>query len=349
MKKLIVSLLLIVFVGIGALGLYGFYFVSTPASGDTTEKVFDVPPGSSLIRVANRLEKEGLIKNAKALTLYARLIGKSTSLHVGEYSVNPGMTPRQILDVISSGKSIAHMITIPEGFNIFEISQVLEQKWPGRGEEFLRVTRDPNFVKELLGTERPSLEGYLFPETYAVTKYMGTEAIVRMMYAKFVEVYSALMKENSKIKMDKHTLVIFASLIEKETGAPEERPLISSVFHNRLRQKMRLQTDPTIIYGHWVTTGEYLSNIRRVHLTEANDYNTYVISGLPKGPIANPGLESLRAALNPVESDYLFFVSRNDGTHVFSKNYQDHNTAVKNYQLNPAARAGKSWRDRKKE
>jgi UPF0755 protein len=148
--------------------------------------------------------------------------------------------------------------------------------------------------------------------------------------------------------LDRHQVVTLASIIEKETGAPDERALVSSVYHNRLRLKMRLQADPTTLYGKMVTSGHLENNITRADLKTANAYNTYVIRGLPLGPIANPGLESLKAAVNPANTDYLYFVSQNDGRHVFSRDFKSHASAVAALQKNPSARRGKSWRDLKK-
>ena len=258
------------------------------------------------------------------------------------------MTPREVLDVLAEGKSVIHLVTFPEGYNLYEMTQTLNDKWEGRGDEFLEAARDKGLIKELLKLDAISFEGYLFPDTYSLTKYTSAKEIIKMMVNRFNKTYEEIISEESKLKMDRHDHVIFASVVEKETGAPEERPMISSVFHNRLRKKMRLQSDPTIIYGHWVKTGEYLKNIRRKHIKAPTAHNTYSVKALPIGPVSNPGKESLRAALNPVESDYLYFVSRNDGTHVFSKTLKQHNAAVREWQLNRKNRQGKSWRDLKK-
>jgi len=173
------------------------------------------------------------------------------------------------------------------------------------------------------------------------------------MVQRFLKTYKKIRNENRfqvdlAILPNRHSIVTLASIIEKETGAAEERPIISSVFHNRLNKKMRLQTDPTVIYGILDKTGVMTKNIRKKDLREPNKYNTYTFRGLPVGPIANPGKEALLAALQPEPTDFLYFVSRNQGTHVFSKNYRDHTNAVRRFQLNRAARKGKSWRDLKK-
>ena len=171
-----------------------------------------------------------------------------------------------------------------------------------------------------------------------------TTLIVKMV-EHFLTVYKEVQKKGSFSHWEQNEIVTLASIIEKETGAPWERPLISSVFHNRLNKNMRLQTDPTVIYGILHEKGVFLKNLKKIHLKQYTPYNTYTFKGLPPGPIANPGKDALLATLQPAKSNYLYFVSRNNGTHVFSKTYREHSKAVRQYQLNPKARRGKSWRD----
>lgn len=345
MKKLMALILALGFLVLGSGALYGFLFVTSSAGNDNTPILFDVAPGSSFSKVSRQLHEKGIISDARLFSLYARLSGAATSLHVGEYQLSPTMTPREILSVLADGKSVVHLVTFPEGYSLHEMTMVLNDKWSGRGDEFLVAARDKSLIKKLLKIDALSFEGYLFPDTYSLTKYTTAKEIIQMMYSRFEKAYAEVISQSNKKNMDRHAHVTFASVVEKETGAPSERPMISSVFHNRLNKKMRLQSDPTIIYGHWVKTGEYLKNIRRKHITAPSDHNTYTVKALPIGPVSNPGKESLSAALNPVESPYLYFVSRNDGTHVFSKTLKEHNAAVRKFQLNEKARQGKSWRD----
>jgi UPF0755 protein len=196
-------------------------------------------------------------------------------------------------------------------------------------------------------TQIPSLEGYLYPETYSFSKFTGATAIVTTMVEKFLNEFQQVI---GPIPLPfrglaRHQLVILASMIEKETGAPQERPLIASVFYNRLAKNMKLQSDPTTMYGYLVETGKPLKNITRNDLLRATPYNTYTVPSLPLGPIGNPGRDAIAAAVKPAESGYFFFVSHNDGTHQFSGTLADHNNAVKKFQLDPKARDGKSWRD----
>ena len=255
--------------------------------------------------------------------------------------LNKGMSPLEILDILKTGKSIEYVVTFPEGHNMYEMAEILHKKGFIKKEDFLKQASDKAFIKGLLGGGYETLEGYLFPDTYNISKATSAKSFIKTMVQKFLDTYKAL--KNGK--MTRHQVVTLASIIEKETGAPEERPLISSVFHNRLRKSMRLQTDPTVLYGIMDKTGSMKKNITRKDLTTPTRYNTYTFKGLPHGPIANPGIMSLRAALSPSTSEFLYFVSKNDGTHEFTTKYKDHVNAVRKFQLNRKMRQGKSWRD----
>lgn len=329
-----------------------FQFLFQGAGSNSQEVVFEVAPGESLTVVARNLEEKNLIKNSKLFLFYARAKNQSKSLKIGEYSLRENMTPHQVLNVITSGKSIMRSLTLSEGLNIYDIASVVELSGLASKDYFLKLVRDPKLISSLLGEEAKtqsiqSLEGYLFPDTYNFTKYETIESIVRNMVGHFLKVYSDIESHQKQMGWTRHQIVTLASIIEKETGAAWERSLISSVFHNRLQKRMRLQTDPTVIYSMTLMRGEIPKNITRADLRHPHPYNTYVISGLPPGPIANPGREALLAVIQPKPSNYLFFVSQNDGTHVFSATYEEHNKAVQTYQLNPKSRQGKSWRDLK--
>jgi UPF0755 protein len=319
--------------------------VFVPGGSADRPVVVDVPPGTPFVRVARELQDKGLIASALEFRIYAKLAGTQDSVKVGEYALDGDMNFIEIMERLSSGRGILHPVTIPEGFNIYEIAQRIDESGLLGRDEFLRTVKDPALVKELLGESRPSLEGYLFPETYQITKYSTSGELVRSMVRRFFEVYNTAVEPNARIKMPRHDIVILASIIEKETGAPEERGLISSVFHNRLQKNMLLQTDPTVLYGILEQTKVMKNNITKEDLQTPSRYNTYTQRGLPFGPIANPGAAALLAAVQPETSDYLFFVSRNDGTHVFSRTYADHNKGVREFQLDRKAREGKSWRD----
>ena len=332
-----------------AFGFFGYQLFRKPVSDDRTEIIFEVAPGVPFSQTAANLQENHLIRNAKAFQWYARLRGQAGKVKVGEYSLNKAMTPDEIISILVSGKSIARSITVAEGLNIFDIAALFEKQGIGTRSEFLDAVHDKTFIKSLLGEDLTSLEGYLFPETYKYTKFEGTRALITQMVKRFLIVWNEqLSTELSKLRWSRHQVVTLASIVEKETGAANERPLVSSVFHNRLLKRMRLQTDPTVLYGMAVRDQKVPTNITRDDLQNPTPYNTYVIESLPPGPIANPGKESLFAVFNPANSKYLYFVSENNGTHRFSETLQQHNKAVQQFQLNAKARENKSWRDLKK-
>lgn len=364
------GLTLVITLFVGLLGYAGWLFfraASVPMSTSDHEVIFEVKPGESLGRVALRLSDKNLIGDPKMFKWMAKLKGQGSKLRVGEYSLRANMTGSEILDVLSSGVSLKRVFTVPEGYNRYEIAAIFERSELGPSQSFLKASEDQILAKKLLGESLSSLEGYLYPETYHFTKFTSAEEVVSTMVKRFLQEYDSISQgansqgTNSqgvnKYSLDKdrplyiktrHQVVTLASVIEKETGAPEERPLIASVFHNRLQKGMKLQSDPTIIYGILDLTKQITKNITRKDLQTPTRYNTYTVPALPYGPISNPGKDALAATLQPAKSDYLYFVSRNDGTHIFSKDYEAHNQAVRRFQLDPRARQGKSWRDLKK-
>ncbi len=330
-------------------GFYAFRFVSTGTGLGSQEVVFDVPNGMSFHTVAQHLEAQNLVTSALGLRLLARLTHQAAKVKIGEYALNHAMTPQEILDVLVSGKSILYSITFPEGANIYEMAAVLQTNNIYKANEFLAAVHERKLIQELVGVESSSLEGYLFPETYNVTKFTPLKEFIGNMVQNFKAAYAAIPPPPAGLPaLSRHELVTLASMVEKETGAPEERPIIASVFYNRLQKGMKLQSDPTILYGIWVNTGAYKANITHADIIAPTAYNTYTVPRLPAGPISNPGRESLTAVLHPAISSYLYFVSHNDGTHAFTATYEDHSRAVKKFQLNPSSRTGKSWRDLKK-
>lgn len=321
---------------------------------DSTEQVevFEVLPGSSFIGVTKRLKELHIISSEFGFKVLATILGFTKKIRVGEYAISCENTPLEILQTLASGKSITRPITFPEGYNMYEMAELVEKSGIAKKEEFLQWTTDKDYIRELLGVDLHSLEGYLFPETYSITKYDGAKKLIRIMVERFNRVFNKVRKQaqisSNYHPFSRHDAVILASIIEKETGAPEERPLISSVFHNRLRKKMRLQTDPTVLYGILDMTKEMKKNITKKDLQTPSRYNTYTMRGLPYGPIANPSEQALLSALSPESSSYLYFVSRNNGTHVFSETLAQHNDAVKMFQLDKKMREGRSWRDLKR-
>ena len=321
-----------IFVGLSGIAYYAidlFRYAERPADANGVQISVTVSPGQDFGVLSNLLGKQGLVSDPARFRLYARLKGYDRRIKAGEYALSSTMSPSNILRVIMSGKVQLHRITIPEGYTIEQIARAVEKADLGPASGFLGVATDA----ELLDRERiegGSLEGYLFPDTYYFPKGVSAEKIIRTMVSRFQAVFPAEWKKRAEdLGFSIHDVVILASIIEKETGAAFERPLISSVFHNRFKKRMRLESDPTVIYG----IENFDGNITRKHLTTPSPYNTYTTRGLPFGPIANPGKASLEAALYPADTSFLYFVSKGDGTHQFSVDISAHNQAVRKYQL----------------
>jgi len=330
----------LVFISIGLFFLVvvflslGFaFFLMSPADKGGADQVFIVKEGSSLKEVAGDLETRGLITNKTLFVLWTRVKGYGKDIRAGEYSLSPAMAPVQLLEILRKGLVILYPVTIPEGFTRDQIADALAAKGLADKKRFLELTRDKTLLRQY-GISGPTFEGYLFPDTYHFSRGMPTSAVLDTMVKRFKQVVSPLVDKSQGTGMKFEEVVILASIVEKETGKPEERPLIASVFLNRLRLGMRLESDPTVIYG----IENFGGDLKKKDLTEKTPYNTYVIHGLTPGPIANPGLESIKAVMDPARTDYLYFVSRNDGSHQFSKTLAEHNRAVEIYQK----RKGKS-------
>lgn len=347
MRKVLAVLLTLILAGTVAVAVQAISFMSSHPSDSTESAIFNVMPGESFASVAKHLEESGLVSDALKFRLLARVLHSGNKVRVGEYAIPKNSVPREVLKIITSGKSIEYSITFQEGINIFEMAAALDKQGIVSGKEFLALCKDPQFLKDALGYALESCEGYMFPETYKITKFTGAKELMRNMIQNFITNYNSI-TPNPSLDMNRHQIVTLASIIEKETGAIDERQLVSSVFHNRLRKGMRLQTDPTIVYGILDSGRTYDGNIHKSDLSTPTRYNTYVINGLPPGPISNPGKQSMFAAIYPARSDYLFFVSRGDGTHVYSSDYKVHEKAVGQFQMDAKARQGKSWRDTSK-
>ncbi len=321
--------------------LRGLASAADPEGG---ERVFEVAAGESLSRVAQRLSQEGLVRETpffgpRSLVLYARLRGIDRQVKSGEYDLSVAMTPAEILEKLVSGAVKTHEITLPPGWHVRELAARLEQAGILSAEAFAERAFDPQFAHEL-GVEADSLEGYLFPETYRFRRGTPPEEVLAAM----VDQFRAAWTDEDRARLEAyrwslHDVVTLASIVEKETSVPEERPRIAAVFDNRLKRRMRLQSDPTVIYGILATRGEFDGNIRRRDLETDTPYNTYTRGGIPPGPIASPGMEAIRAVLAPADVPYLYFVSRNDGTHYFSTLLRDHTNAVNRFQKQRRTRA----------
>lgn len=340
---------LITSVGLGLLlllGVLGYrYTHESKDRNSSATLIVEVAKGTKPLEIVKKLESENVIANASHFYWTGKLLGYWGKLKMGEYEVSPRMTTLEILNILTSGISVMKTLTIPEGDNMYQVAEKIAEKGFGDAQEVLDLCRDPGFMKKL-GFEEPlprTLEGYLYPESYFLNKTITVEQILTQMVKTFRSHWKKEFDNRAReLKLTPHQVVTLASVIEKETGAASERPMISSVFHNRLRKHMKLQSDPTTIYGLWEN---YSGNIHKKDLMSKTPYNTYVIPALPIGPITNPGIEAIKAALHPATSEFLFFVSHNDGTHEFTKTFKDHQNAVVKFQINKDAREGKSWRD----
>lgn len=307
------------------------------------DKTFTVRNGDTFGKINQRLHNEGLISDKRMFHYYAKYKNVLTKFRAGSFTITTGSNMTQVLDTLVNGQPNLTSITIPEGKNMYEIAKLFAASGITSEKDFLDAVQHPDLISQL-SIQASSLEGYLFPETYRFAPETPAKSIVKSMIDLFNDRIKGL--DFNHPFLNKHQVIILASVVEKETGAKIERPLIAGVFTNRLKKRMRLQSDPTTVYGIW---SRYAGNIRKSDLLELTPYNTYKIPALPVGPISNPSLEAIQAVLNPAQHDYLYFVSKNDGTHVFSKTYQDHEKAVDDFQRNARARQGKSWRNLKQD
>jgi len=286
-----------------------------------------VERGDGLNVVALKLEHSGVVRSALVLKLLARWQQQGSKIQAGSYRFSNPATPMTVLNRLVLGDVEKVSLTIPEGFALQQIIDRMAVNGFGQKEELINLAHDSKFIKSL-NIKATSLEGYLFPETYVFAPGVGEEQLLEMMVAQLRRHIGAeLQSQATKLGLSLHQWLTLASIIEKETGIVAEMPLISSVFHNRLKRNIPLQTDPTVIYG----IKDYDGNITRKHLKTPTPYNTYLISGLPPGPIASPGLAAIKAAVQPAQSKYLYFVASGDGGHKFSKTLREHNVAVQEY------------------
>ncbi|MGD8530759.1 MAG: endolytic transglycosylase MltG, partial [Syntrophobacterales bacterium] len=282
------------------------YFLRTPASSDPVEVIVEVPMGTSLPALTVMLEEKGVVRNAVKFRWLARLKGAANQIKAGEYQLSTGLRPMELLDKLVRGEIILRQITFPEGYTIRQMAQLLAAQDLANADLFIAAATDADFVHQL-GIQASSLEGYLFPDTYRFARGLTAESIVRSMVARFSEHFGPAQEDQARqLGYTRHQVVILASVVEKETAVAAERPLIAGVFMNRLRRRIRLQSDPTVIYG----IKDFDGNLTRVHLNTDSPYNTYTRQGLPAGPICNPGAASIEAALNPTPTPYLYFVAK---------------------------------------
>ncbi len=305
---------------------YCYYSLFTPLS--LKGKVWvEIKAGTSFHEVAEELSQKGLLRDTFLPSVYAKLTGQDREIKKGTYLFQGRPTAFHVLRTLFEGKVYLREVTVPEGYNIWQIARLLEDKGIVNYRDFLSRATDKALLEDL-GIEGPSVEGYLFPDTYRFALNTPAEMVIRKMVDNlWAHLSDSLRQRASEMGLSIHQVLTLASLIEKEAKVPEERPLISAVFHNRLKARMPLASDPTAVYGiKPLSEGVTRADLRRRH-----PYNTYLRLGLPPGPICSPGLGSITAALYPADVKYLYFVSKGDGTHYFSTTLRQHLRAIDRY------------------
>lgn len=311
---------------LAGLGRFAWFLAAAPGSGARTQ-VIEVGQGFTLKRIATDLEKARVISSARLFLLYARLRGADSRIKAGPYRFSDAMSPVAILGMMVAGDVYVHRFAIPEGYSVYQVAELLESRGLFRKEAFLRQCTNPSLLRNL-GIDGKSVEGYLYPSTYDIPPNMDEAEFIRLAAEQFDKVYAQRYADRAEtLGLQHKEVIILASMVEKEAVQPAERPLVASVFLNRLRRGMRLQSDPTAVYG----VRAFAGTVSKRDILRPSPYNTYLIKGLPPGPIGSPGGEAIEAVLNPARTDYLYFVAKKDGTHYFSANLAEHNRAVRKY------------------
>ncbi len=314
-------LLKVFLLAVVAAGLWLGYGLFLP-TGPKGEKFVLLRPGSSARGIAHRLREEGVIRSAPAFLLLHAV--KLRSLKAGEYRFDHPANAIEVYDRLTRGDIYVHTVVVPEGYNIFDISKAIEEAGLGSQQDFLKIAGDPTPIRDL-DPQAPSLEGFLFPDTYEFTRTQSLRDIATVMTRRFRQEAKAI-----GLSEDVHRIVTMASIVEKETAVAEERPLVAGVYYNRIGRKMGLDADPSVAYAS-LLAGRYTGVIHASDLQLDSAYNTYKYAGMPPGPIANPGRSALISAMHPAQTDYLYFVSDNQGHHRFAKSLEEHSRNVASY------------------
>ncbi len=333
MKRTLLALFALALVAAAGLGWMLYKRTSEPFKGyDGTERFVTIEPGSGTRVIGQRLIEAGVIRDDTTFRAALWRSGRARSLQAGEFRFDRAMTPTEVVDKIVRGDVYNRRITFPEGLTIREMARIYEQQGFGKAAAFVEAAGDPAAIRDI-DAKATDLEGYLFPETYSVPRDTTAAKLVSLMVGRFRQMFSIEMQQAARaLELTPREAVALASLVEKETAQPAERPIVAAVYLNRLKLGMGMQADPTVIYA-LQRDGRYDGNLRREDLSFDSPYNTYRYAGLPPGPIASPGLASLQAAVAPAKVDYLYFVSRNDGSHVFARTLAEHNENVRQYQV----------------
>lgn len=331
--KRFAAVLLLVAGTVGAAVAVVYLRARQPFRGYTASEQFvDIPPGSGTRGIGDRLVAAGVVRDHLTFRLALWMSHSATRLKAGEYRFTEPMSALDAIDKIARGDVYVIPVTFPEGLTIADMSKIFEAKGLGPASAFVKAASDPDAIKRLDPAAR-DLEGYLFPETYSLPRHPDAARLVHQMVERFEHVFSPELRDAAARRgLTVRQVVTLASIVEKETARADERPVVASVYENRLRIGMGLQCDPTVIYA-LARVGRYTGNLRREDLTFDSPYNTYRYPGLPPGPIASPGKASLEAAVHPADTNYLYFVSRNDGSHEFAATLDEHNRNVQHFQV----------------
>jgi UPF0755 protein len=328
LKKVLLCLLILFLTGAAF-----SYYATTPVNHLAVARIVNIPKGSGFLRITEILTDAGLVKNRPFFWALALVKKANRHIRAGEYELTGAMSPSEILDKLVRGVIKDYVVTLPEDITLNEVARRLSVFKLINEKEFATLATDQSFLASL-NIKAGSIEGYLYPDTYRLDRSMTTQDILRIIVGQFwKEVTPEMQKRAEEIGLTCTQWVTLASMIGKESGNKNEKPLISAVFHNRLATGMKLQSDPTAVYK-LEQEGPRVKTVLRSHLKSDTPYNTYRIKGLPPGPIANPGIDSLRAALYPAKVDYLYFVAKKDGSHDFSANLAAHNRAISKHQIN---------------
>jgi UPF0755 protein len=335
MKRALLVLVSLVVLFTGAFAVWLLVGAEKPHKGYSgVEQFVEIPPGAGPAAIGRRLAQSGVIRDQLSFRIALARSGQARRLQAGEYRFDRPMTTREVIDKIARGDVFLRPVTFREGLTVRQMAEIYERDGGGSKAEFLRAAQNASLIHDI-DPAAPDLEGYLFPDTYTLPRRTTADQLVQRMVTAFRDVMTPDLVQRAAARgMSVRALMTLASLVEKETAKPGERPIVAAVYTNRLKIGMGMQCDPTVIYA-LERAGKYDGNLTRENLQFDSPYNTYRYAGLPPGPIAAPGRASIEAAASPADVPYLYFVSRNDGSHVFSATLDEHNRNVYEYQKKP--------------
>jgi len=331
-KRVVFITILVLGLAAAAAGFWVYNRVSAPYGTFPQEQFVEIPSGESTMGIGRRLIAAGVIRDELTFRLAVRWYARGRSLKAGEYRFAEPATAATVIDRLAKGDVYLQPLTFPEGLTAAEMGELFAQSGRGTAKAFVDAASNPEPIKAI-DPEADTLEGYLFPDTYSLPRSIDAQALVQRMVRRFTTVFDENLRQRAKeTGLTVRQIMAIAALVEKETARAEERPLVAAVYRNRFRIGMPMQADPTVIYA-LKRAGRWNGNIRKDDLSFDSPYNTYRYAGLPPGPIASPGRAAIEATISPANVDYLYFVSRNDGSHAFATNLSEHNRNVQKWQV----------------